>query len=135
MNSTFADGGDAENKQKPQRVPDMLELNRFFVAGKEGTLDFAEIAAALPKSVREKIISGFDMKNFARIFEDEAMMQTVEAYFENGMNVCATARALYMHRNTLMYRLKTVRRVTGLDISVFDMACTFKLLYCFYILR
>lgn len=115
-----------------QRVPDILETSRF----KDGdVINFAEVLATLPKSVREKLSAGFEMKNFAKIFEDEEMMRTVNAYLKSGMNVSRTARNLYMHRNTLIYRLGVVRRMTGLDLRNFDMAITFKILHSLYLLK
>lgn len=110
----------------------MPEISRF----KDGDIiNFEEVVTTLPKSVREKLTSGFDMKNFAKIFEDEEMMRTVEAYLKNGMNVSRTARSLYMHRNTLIYRLGVVRRMTGLDLRNFEMAITFKMLHHLYRLK
>ena len=75
------------------------------------------------------------MKKFAKIFEDDDMMRTVDAFLENGMNASETARALYMHRNTLSYRLKTVQKKTGLDLKNFDMAVTFKILHILYTMK
>lgn len=128
------DGGENEAVNF-QRVPDMLELNRFFEAEKGNRVNYREVVAALPKSVREMLTSGFEMKNFAKIFEDQSMMQTVEAYLGSGMNISETARRLYMHRNTLMYRLKIIRKNTGLDLSKFSDAVTFELLHYLYMLK
>lgn len=118
-----------------QRVPDMPELNRFFGGDGQGKLNFKEVVAALPKSVREMLSSGFEIKKLAKVFEDQSMMQTVEAYLDCGMNVSLTSRVLYMHRNTLMYRLKNIRKNTGLDLSNFRDAVTFKLLHYLYIIK
>lgn len=128
------DGGEIKSENH-QRVPDMLEINRFFEVKAPNCINYREVVAALPKSVREMLTSGFEMKNFAKIFEDSGMMQTVEAYFNCGMNISGTARALYMHRNTLMYRLNSIRKHTGLDLSSFRDAVTFKLLNYLYIIK
>ena len=63
------------------------------------------------------------------------MMQTVETYLDCGMNISETARRLYMHRNTLMYRLNSIRKNTGMDLSSFDDAVTFRLLHYLYIIK
>lgn len=118
-----------------QRVPNMLEVNRFFDANDPSKIDFKEVVASLPKSVREMVTSGFEMKKFAKIFEDEGMMQTAETFLSCGMNVSETSRELYMHRNTLIYRLKNIKRQTGLDLSDFSQAVTFKLLHYLYLLK
>ena len=94
-----------------------------------------EITQLLTKSQKEKIFSGCDVKNLAKIFEDPTMMDTVEAFFENGMNVAKTARATYMHRNTLLYRLNAIRRQTGLDLKDFKMAVTFEILHSLYAMK
>lgn len=135
MNGNFQGDGEAKEAVKFQRVPDMLEINRFF-DGEEGKkVNYREVVAALPKSVREMLTSGFEMKNFAKIFEDQSMMQTVEVYLDSGMNISETARRLYMHRNTLMYRLNNIRKNTGLDLSNFSDAVTFELLHYLYIIK
>ena len=68
----------------------------------------------------------FNKKN-ARIFNDE-MVQTIDKFFECHLNVSEAARQLYIHRNTLVYRLDKVQRATGLDLRAFDDAITFKML-------
>ncbi len=135
MSENFDGDGVEKEAVNFKRVPDMLEINRFF-DGEEGkNVNYREVVAALPKSVREMLTSGFEMKNFAKIFEDQSMMQTVEAYLASGMNISETARRLYMHRNTLMYRLRSIRKNTGLDLSKFSDAVTFELLRYLYIIK
>ncbi|NLG25649.1 MAG: hypothetical protein GX558_09860 [Clostridiales bacterium] len=68
----------------------------------------------------------FNRKN-ARLFNDE-MVHTIEKFFENSLNLSETARQLYIHRNTLVYRLDKVQRVIGLDLRAFDDAVTFKMM-------
>ena len=91
-----------------------------------------EIVACLTKSQRERLISGYDMKNFARIFEHGDLMLTVDSFFKNGMNVSQTARQLYMHRNTLIYRLNKIQKTCGIDLRNFEMAVTFQILRVLY---
>ena len=97
--------------------------------------DVMRVLSVLPKSQREKLTAGYDIKPLAKIFEDGDMMQTADAFLDNDLSVCRTARALYMHRNTLMYRLNVIRRQTGFDLRVFKMAVTFKILHCLYMLK
>lgn len=118
-----------------ERVAYMPDISGFS-GGKGGNkTDYTELIAALPKSFREKLTSGYDMKSFAKIFEDEEMMRTAEAFLSSGMNVSRTARVLYMHRNTLIYRLGAIRRQTGLDLRDFTDAVNFKLLHYLYLLK
>ena len=63
----------------------------------------------------------------ARLFNDE-MIHTIEKFFDNSLNLSETARQLYIHRNTLVYRLDKVQRMIGLDLRAFDDAVTFKLM-------
>ena len=58
---------------------------------------------------------------------DEEMLNTVNEFFENSLNVSETSRQLFIHRNTLMYRIEKLQKATGLDIRVFDDALTFKI--------
>lgn len=58
---------------------------------------------------------------------DEDMLNTVNKFFENNLNVSETSRQLCMHRNTLLYRIEKVQKATGLDIRVFDDALALKI--------
>ncbi|MDO4453180.1 MAG: helix-turn-helix domain-containing protein [Eubacteriales bacterium] len=58
---------------------------------------------------------------------DEETLVTINKFFDNNLNVSETSRQLYIHRNTLVYRLEKFQKSTGLDIRVFDDALTFKI--------
>ena len=51
---------------------------------------------------------------------------TIQCFFENNLNVSETSRKLFVHRNTLVYRLEKIRKLTGLDLREFEHAITFK---------
>ena len=57
---------------------------------------------------------------------DQEIMFTIQKFFENSLNVSETSRQLYVHRNTLVYRLDKIQKITGLDLRVFDQAIIFK---------
>lgn len=58
---------------------------------------------------------------------DEETLMTINKFFENSLNVSETSRQLYIHRNTLVYRLDKLQKSTGLDLRVFEDAITFKI--------
>lgn len=58
---------------------------------------------------------------------DEETLETISKFFENNLNVSETSRQLFIHRNTLVYRLDKLDRATGLDLRVFDDAITFQI--------
>ena len=58
---------------------------------------------------------------------DEETLTTINKFFENNLNVSETSRQLYIHRNTLVYRLDKLQKSTGLDLRVFEDAITFKI--------
>ena len=62
------------------------------------------------------------------IFSDEEMLNTAEEFLENNLNVSETSRKLYLHRNTLPYRLDKIEKATGLNIRKFSDAVTFRLI-------
>ena len=51
---------------------------------------------------------------------------TIQRFFENNLNVSETSRGLFVHRNTLVYRLEKIKKLTGLDLREFDDAIVFK---------
>jgi carbohydrate diacid regulator len=70
----------------------------------------------------QEVLKGRKMDSF-----DEETLTTVNKFFENSLNVSETSRQLYIHRNTLVYRLDKLLKMTGLDLRKFDDAITFKI--------
>ena len=68
----------------------------------------------------------FNRKN-QRLFNEE-MLYTIDMFFKKDLNLSDTARQLYIHRNTLVYRLDKVQKQIGLDLRSFEDAVTFKIL-------
>lgn len=58
---------------------------------------------------------------------DEETLVTINKFFENSLNVSETSRQLFIHRNTLVYRLDKLQKITGLDLRIFEDAITFKI--------
>ncbi|MBQ7956011.1 MAG: helix-turn-helix domain-containing protein [Lachnospiraceae bacterium] len=58
---------------------------------------------------------------------DDEMLTTINKFFENNLNVSETSRQLFVHRNTLVYRIEKLQKSTGLDVRAFDDALTFKI--------
>ncbi len=80
----------------------------------------------IPRELGARYHSILFNRKTARLFNDE-MLHTIQMFFEKDLNLSDTARQLYIHRNTLVYRLDKVQRQTGLDLRKFDDAVTFKL--------
>ena len=57
---------------------------------------------------------------------DQETLFTIQKFFENNLNVSETSRKLFVHRNTLVYRLEKIKKITGLDLREFDDAIVFK---------
>ena len=57
---------------------------------------------------------------------DQETLFTIQKFFENNLNVSETSRKLFVHRNTLVYRLEKIKKLTGLDLREFDHAIVFK---------
>lgn len=83
--------------------------------------------ADVPREMGQRYNSLLFNRKTARLFNDE-MVHTIEKFFENSLNLSETARQLYIHRNTLIYRLDKVQRIIGLDLRAFDDAVTFKMM-------
>jgi len=83
----------------------------------------SDVSPELGVSYNEQIFN----RKTARLFNDE-MIHTIETFFDNSLNLSETARKLYIHRNTLVYRLEKVQHAIGLDLRNFDDAVTFKMM-------
>ena len=60
------------------------------------------------------------------LLNDEELMSTITAFFENSLNTSVTSKATFMHRNTLNYRLDKVQKLTGLNLKIFEHAVVFR---------
>ena len=91
-----------------------------------------KILEDVPTSKLEGYVSEFTDPSFKEIFDDEEMLSTAEEFMRNDLNVSETSRNLYMHRNTLLYRLDKIQSATGLNIRSFSDALTFRVLIAIY---
>ena len=60
--------------------------------------------------------------------DDHELMNTAEEFLKNSLNISETSRSMYMHRNTLIYRLDKIEKATGLNLRHFNDAVAFRLL-------
>ncbi len=86
----------------------------------------------IPQSKRMEYLSEITDEEFKEIFEDEEMLITAEEFLQSSLNVSETSRNLYMHRNTLLYRLDKIEKSTGLNIRLFSDAVSFRVLTVLY---
>lgn len=82
----------------------------------------------IPKEKLREYLGQFRITGAEELFCDEELIGTAEAFLQNDLNLSETSRALYIHRNTLSYRLDKIERVTGLNIRKFPDAVTFRVL-------
>lgn len=81
----------------------------------------------IPKSRLEEIKRSLIDNKGLEIFKDEELLETGERFIECNLNMSETARVLYVHRNTLTYRLDKIEKITGLDIRKFNDALVLKI--------
>ena len=89
------------------------------------SLGIGRLIYQLPTTLCEMFISEIFKKGTIDSLDEETLT-TIIKFFENNLNLSETARKLFVHRNTLVYRLEKIRKITGLDIREFDKATTFK---------
>lgn len=82
----------------------------------------------VPETKLAEYFSQITDERFKEVFEDEEMLETAEAFLQSSLNVSETSRNLYMHRNTLLYRLDKIEKATGLNIRLFSDAVSFRVL-------
>ena len=90
-------------------------------------LGIGRLIYQLPMSLCEMFIREVFGDEVPQILDDEEAMSTISKFFENNLNISETARQLYVHRNTLVYRLERIEKAIGLDIRTFDDAMIFKI--------
>ena len=107
-----------------------LDVGKIFYSSKNvvafSSLGIGRLIYQLPLPLCRMFIKEiFDGKNPDEF--DEETLTTINKFFENSLNVSETSRQLYIHRNTLVYRLDKLQKSTGLDLRVFEDAITFKI--------
>lgn len=90
------------------------------------TLGLGRLIYQLPLSLCKMFMVEVLGENLPSTFDEETLT-TIEKFFENNLNVSETARQLFVHRNTLVYRLEKLQKTTGLDIRIFEDALTFRI--------
>lgn len=107
-----------------------LDVGRIFYAHKNvlayNELGIGRLIHQLPLSLCEMFLQEVFRGNALNHFDKETLA-TVNAFFENDLNISETARKMYLHRNTLGYRLDKIQKTTGLDVKKFEDALTFKI--------
>jgi len=108
-----------------------LEVGRVFYAELDtisyGKLGIGRLIYQLPMSLCQMFIKEVFGDTIPDILDDEEAMSTINKFFENSLNISETARQLYVHRNTLVYRLERIEKAIGLDIRTFEDAMTFRI--------
>ena len=88
-------------------------------------LGIGRLIYQLPTTLCEIFLSEVFKKNSIDSLDHETLF-TINKFFENNLNVSETSRKLFVHRNTLVYRLEKIKKLTGLDLREFDHAIIFK---------
>ena len=106
-----------------------VEVGKVFESEKEiisyENLGIGRLIYQLPTTLCEMFLSEV-FKHGSLETLDKETLQTIQVFFDNNLNVSETSRKLFVHRNTLVYRLEKIRKLTGLDLREFEHAVTFK---------
>ncbi len=107
-----------------------LEVGKVFDTEKNivsyDNLGIARLIYQLPTTLCETFLQEVFKKGSIESLDQETLF-TIQRFFENNLNVSETSRKLFVHRNTLVYRLEKIRKLTGLDLREFDHAIIFKI--------
>ena len=121
----------SELKDSFDKAETAISLGKRFLAG-ESVYAYGHLAA-------ERLLNAVSPGERARLRKElftpetrkmltREMMETIDAFFRNDLNLSTTAREMFIHRNTLIYRLDKIRKVTGYDLRHFRDAVAFRLL-------
>ena len=106
-----------------------LEVGKVFDTEKPivsyNNLGIARLIYQLPTTLCEMFLKEVFKKGSIDSLDHETLF-TIQRFFENNLNVSETSRKLFVHRNTLVYRLEKIKKITGLDLREFEDAIVFK---------
>ena len=105
-------------------VGKIFYVEKYIIA--YNTLGIGRLIYQLPVNLCRIFIKEIFGDTIPEELDDEVLM-TVQKFFDNNLNVSETSRQLFIHRNTLVYRIEKLHQATGLDIRTFDDALTFKI--------
>ncbi len=107
-----------------------IEVGKVFDAQKNiicyNNLGIARLIYQLPTTLCNTFLGEVFKKSTQETFDHETLF-TIQKFFENNLNVSETSRKLFIHRNTLVYRIEKIKRITGLDLRNFEDAIEFKI--------
>lgn len=107
-----------------------LEVGKVFDTDKEivcyNNLGIARLIYQLPTTLCDTFLREVFKRGSIESLDQETLF-TIQKFFENNLNVSETSRKLFVHRNTLVYRLEKIKKITGLDLREFDHAIVFKI--------
>ena len=116
---SYAEAVEAQRRAKILKETDDVVFYRDYA--------ILRIAEGLPSESAEKHLSEILGSGGLKVFSDKELIKTAETFLSCNLNLSETARELYVHRNTLTYRLDRIERITGLNIRNFKDALTFKI--------
>ena len=106
-----------------------LEVGKVFDTEKTivsyNNLGIARLIYQLPTTLCEMFLKEVFKRGSIESLDHETLF-TIQRFFENNLNVSETSRKLFVHRNTLVYRLEKIKKITGLDLREFEDAIVFK---------
>ena len=107
-----------------------LEVGKVFDTEKTivsyDNLGIARLIYQLPTTLCETFLREVFKRGSIESLDQETLF-TIQKFFENNLNVSETSRKLFVHRNTLVYRLEKIKKLTGLDLRDFEHAIVFKI--------
>ena len=106
-----------------------LEVGKIFDTERSivsyDNLGIARLIYQLPTTLCEMFLKEVFKRGSIESLDHETLF-TIQRFFENNLNVSETSRKLFVHRNTLVYRLEKIKKITGLDLREFEDAIVFK---------
>ncbi len=106
-----------------------LEVGKVFDTDKKivnyNKLGIARLIYQLPTTLCDMFLNEVFPNGSTKLFDNEILF-TIHKFFENSLNVSETSRKLFIHRNTLVYRLDKIKKITGLDLRDFEDAIVFQ---------
>jgi len=113
--------------KKNSSIINLLDEKRDLIF-ENSRLSVEELIDSIAEKRKDERVNDF---NFALSKLDNEMIRTIEVFFKCGLNLSEAAKELYIHRNTLIYRLDKIQKITSYDIREFNNAMIFKIIFLY----
>ena len=124
-----------ENRVKPrdeERILTKFEIDNYLRQVRDNSCLLNIMLNSMGHECPDSLYSMLNSQKVLDVLEDEELLHSARSFFDNNLSIGEASKQIYVHRNTMVYRIEKIQRLIGLDIRKFDDAMTLRALIILY---